>query len=60
MIGITALQRRILILMYTLWKKDEEFIDNYENESVSKAGRSEIPLPAQDELQPNRTEFSFV
>jgi len=60
MIGITAIQRRILILMYTLWKKDEEFIDNYETESVSKAGSSENTLPAQDELHPNRTKLSFV
>jgi transposase len=26
MIGITAIQRKLLLLIYTLWKKDEEFI----------------------------------
>ena len=29
MIGIVAIQRKLLVLIYTLWKKDEIFIDNY-------------------------------
>lgn len=30
MIGMTALQRKILVLIYTLWKNDEVFSENYE------------------------------
>jgi transposase len=75
MIGITALQRRILILIYTLWRKDEIYIENYGDQSVyehkaqakpkeedshgNKAGRSNN-LPAQDELQLNQSKLSLV
>lgn len=75
MIGITALQRRILILIYTLWWKDEVYIENFGEVSESeqktqdkiseedtlenKAGRSNN-LPAQDELQPNQSKLSLV
>lgn len=31
MIGQVAIQRKLLILIYTLWKKDQEFIPNYKN-----------------------------
>jgi transposase len=60
MVGITALQRKILILIYTLWKKDEDYIENYRKNYTNTAGRDMKPLPAQDELCPNRTEFSFL
>lgn len=30
MVALVAIQRRLLSLMYTLWKKDEYFIPNYE------------------------------
>lgn len=30
MIGQVAIQRKLLILMYTLWKNDTEFIENYQ------------------------------
>ena len=75
MIGITALQRRILILIYTLWRKDEIYIENYGDQSEceqntqakpkeedshgNKAGRSNN-LPAQDELQLNQSKLSLV
>ena len=75
MVGATALQRRILILMYTLWRKDEIFIENYRDQSEyeeetqakhteqddhgNKAGRSNN-LPAQDELNLNQSKFSLV
>lgn len=29
MVALVAIQRRLLSLMYTLWKKDEYFIENY-------------------------------
>jgi hypothetical protein len=29
MIGQVAIQRKLLILLYTLWKNDTEFIENY-------------------------------
>ena len=31
MIGVTAIQRTILVLVYTLWKNDDVFDDNYVN-----------------------------
>jgi len=60
MVGITAIQRKILILIYTLWRKDEEYVENYKINLKCTAGRDMTPLPAQDELQPNRTKLSFV
>ncbi|HER41217.1 MAG TPA: IS110 family transposase [Salinimicrobium catena] len=60
MVGITALQRKLLILIYTLWKNDQEYQDNYLNTVKKKAGRDNPSLPAQDELIPDRTELSFV
>jgi len=60
MIGITALQRRILILIYTLWRKDEEYQENYLQSILKTTGRDLKSLPAQDELQPNRLISSFV
>jgi transposase len=64
MVGVTALQRKMLLLIYSLWKKDQSFIEDYpgtandpevitvnlpENESLnSKVGRSK-DLPTQDE-----------
>ena len=56
MVGATALQRKILVLIYTLWKKEEVFIENYEK----KAGRGLSNLPAQDELPTKSQKFSFV
>lgn len=65
MVGITALSRKLLILIYTLWKKDEKYIEGYkqttgDQESKSllrhknevlenEVGRSS-DLPTQDEL----------
>jgi len=64
MIGATALQRKILLLIYALWKKDEIFITDYKSEtkdqSLNVAGFSgngdadikvgrPIDLPTQDE-----------
>jgi transposase len=68
MVGVTAIQRKILILIYTLWKKDEIFDENYKNQSTkmlaenggNKAGRGISSLPAQDELQPDRPKLSLV
>lgn len=60
MVGITALQRRILILMYTLWRKDEAYIENYYKGPETKAGSSIKPLPAQDELPLSKSKLSFV
>ena len=56
MVGATALQRKILVLIYTLWKKEEVFVEDYEK----KAGRGLSNLPAQDELPTKSQEFSFV
>jgi transposase len=56
MVGATALQRKILVLIYTLWKKEEVFLEDYEK----KAGRGLSNLPAQDELPTKSQKFSFV
>jgi len=75
MVGVTALQRKILVLIYTLWKKNEVFDENYGTQrNIQAANNPEIipttnpkneagksyNLPAQDELPPNRSKFSFV
>jgi transposase len=56
MVGATALQRKILVLIYTLWKKEEVFLEDFEK----KAGRGLSNLPAQDELPTKSQKFSFV
>jgi transposase len=63
MVGITALQRKILLLIYALWKKDEEYRQdkvvtsgNHETESllrldeVQKNIGNPYGLPTQDKL----------
>jgi len=75
MVGATALQRKILVLIYTLWKNDDVFDENHETKRKieksdtvlgtqqnvqTKAGRGISRLPAQDEPRLNRPEFSFV
>ncbi|MCP4309730.1 MAG: hypothetical protein GY790_00575 [Bacteroidetes bacterium] len=47
---------KMLVLIYTLWKKDEEYVEDYEN----KAGRGLSNLPAQDELPTSSQKLSFV
>ncbi|MBD99111.1 MAG: hypothetical protein CMO34_04640 [Verrucomicrobia bacterium] len=37
MVGQIAIQRKLLILLYTLWKKDEMFIENYQKNSSTDA-----------------------
>jgi hypothetical protein len=37
-----AIQRKILLLMYTLWKKEEEYIPNYEEKKKSTANKETI------------------
>ena len=34
MIGQVAVQRKLLLLMYALWKKDEVYIPNYKNKTA--------------------------
>ena len=36
LIALTAVQRKLLILIYSLWKKDEIFIQNYQNQKSGK------------------------
>ena len=66
MIGATAIQRKILVLIYTLWKNDTIFDEEYEAKRKAqkvpqrKAGRGISSLPAQDELKPKDLKFSFV
>ena len=70
MIGVTALQRKILILVYTLWKKDIPYQQKEKDTSgnqetkpllrlkdevlVKKTGKP-TSLPAQDELPSNQS-----
>ncbi len=66
MIGATAIQRKILVLIYTLWKNGSVFDEDYETKKSNqknlhkKAGSGISSLPAQDELKPNDLKFSFV
>ena len=66
MIGITALQRKILVLIYTLWKNDTIFneyhnqVQNAQESVDKKAGRGISSLPAQDELLTKSQKSSFV
>ena len=50
-IGVTAVARKLLILMYVLWKNDTEFNPLFEQQksSLIEVGRSS--LPTQDELR---------
>lgn len=43
MIGVVALQRRLLVLMYTLWKTNSPYIENYEK---LKSGFHEEGVPS--------------
>ena len=33
--GVIAVMRKLLILIYTLWKKDEKYIENYQSQKTS-------------------------
>jgi len=58
-VGATAIQRKILLLLYTLWKKDETFNENYLEPAIDQQPdplltfRKEVSrskdLPTQDE-----------
>ncbi len=37
MVGVTALQRKILLLIYSLWKKDQSFIEDYPGTTTDQA-----------------------
>lgn len=66
MVGATAIQRKILVLIYTLWKNETVFEEDYETKRSKrkalkqKAGSGKSKLPAQDELKSNDLKFSFV
>ena len=62
MVGITALQRKLLVLIYILWKNDTVFEDNYEVTKARKkvAGSGISNLPAQDEDRSKNLSFSLV
>lgn len=66
MVGVTAIQRKMLVLIYTLWKNDEVFDENHEAKKSNlrsqqqKAGSGISKLPAQDELKSNDLKFSLV
>lgn len=69
MIGATALQRKILVLIYTLWKNDAVFEDRtitsgnqetkpllrHKDEVLDKKTGRPTSLPAQDELPSNQS-----
>lgn len=46
-IAVTAVARKLLVLVYTLWKKEEEF--KLDNPHLNEIGRP-LSLPIQDEL----------
>jgi transposase len=42
-IGLVAVQRRLLVLMYSLWKKNESYVEDYGNEIKSDIHEEEEP-----------------
>lgn len=45
MIGLVAIQRKLLLLLYTLWKNDTAFVENYKkssSENVSEATQDNL------------------
>lgn len=42
-IGLVAVQRRLLVLMYSLWKKNEAYDEKYGNEIISDIQEEEVP-----------------
>ncbi len=46
MIGVIATQRKLLTLMYTLWKTDQDYIENYQQ---IKIDTSQKKMPIQNE-----------
>jgi transposase len=74
MVGATAIQRKILVLLYTLWKNNTVYDENFEIKNRSKksnrkteaqseqkkAGRELSSLPAQDEIGSKDLKFSLV
>ena len=41
-IGLVAVQRRLLVLMYSLWKKNESYVEGYGNEKISDIHEEEV------------------
>jgi len=41
-IGLVAVQRRLLVLMYSLWKKNEAYYENYGSEKISDIHEEEV------------------
>jgi transposase len=46
MVGVIATQRKLLTLMYTLWKTDQEYIENFEQKKI---GITKKEMPIQNE-----------
>lgn len=42
-VALVALQRRLLVLMYALWKTDQPYNENYGNECKSGSQKEEVP-----------------
>ena len=42
-VGLVAVQRRLLVLMYSLWKKDEAYDENYGKELITDIQEEEVP-----------------
>jgi len=43
-IGLVAIQRKLLVLLYTLWKKDEPYDENYKQKRASEIHIEEVPF----------------
>jgi transposase len=43
MVGVIATQRKLLTLMYTLWKTDQEYIENFEQKKIDIT-KKEMPI----------------
>lgn len=50
MIGQVAIQRKLLILIYTLWKKNQEYIVDYNRVAPDRSEATQDSLPMEDLL----------
>ena len=49
--GYTAVQKKLLVMIYTLWKKDELFNENYQQDKISKEDEKEFSFVSASQKQ---------
>jgi len=59
-IGQVAIQRRLLVLMYSLWKKNEPFVLNYKDNQISDDQEKDAPSSSSTHRVENMSEMQIV